>query len=307
MEQSQVPMDIRVVVERDSTAMEEGQDKTDSIAMEEGHGDNTVHIEQDSGQSKSPLDFYQQSLGGTSRETGAFSMNAKPSGVLFGGSRPTGIQFGGHKPAGGWRFEDCSPYTGSEETEKIPPPWGFYKEDVWNGSNPAENAERKLPRDVTSIYKFKDLAVVRRIWAYLPSGYKYEVWKSGYLKTTFHSTHMAADRAYLEYINKAQPASGQLVMFPSFLYCQDRLVTFANWPKSRMIKAEELARAGFVFGGRDSLHYDATQCFYCGIIVHSWNDKDTGWGEHKRHSPHCPYIHMCLNDNDPTGKITYLP
>lgn len=72
-------------------------------------------------------------------------------------------------------------------------------------------------------------------------------------------------------------------MYPYYALYNNRIKSFATFPESVTIPINEIASTG-LFYKRDG---DATQCFYCGIILLSWRPNDDPKEEHIKHSPHC--------------------
>ena len=71
----------------------------------------------------------------------------------------------------------------------------------------------------------------------------------------------------------------------------ERLATFScKWPSYCPVEPSGLAKSGFFYTG----HEDSVQCFSCRITLKGWEHGDTAEGEHRRHSPFCPF----LNGND---------
>ena len=72
--------------------------------------------------------------------------------------------------------------------------------------------------------------------------------------------------------------------FPRFNNRDARERTFITW--RRFINPKDLVESGlFYLGGGDMV-----QCYYCGVILHSWKPTDTVDMEHLRHSPCCSFI-----------------
>ena len=70
-----------------------------------------------------------------------------------------------------------------------------------------------------------------------------------------------------------------------------RLATFScKWPSYCPVEPSGLAKSGFFYTGQE----DSVQCFSCRITLKGWEHGDTAEGEHRRHSPFCPF----LNGND---------
>ena len=79
-----------------------------------------------------------------------------------------------------------------------------------------------------------------------------------------------------------------LVKHPHYILYERRLRTYENWPKQLKQTNSEMASAGFFYTGRG----DRVQCYYCGLLLHRWEDEDRPVAEHVRHAPDCLYIKM---------------
>ena len=66
----------------------------------------------------------------------------------------------------------------------------------------------------------------------------------------------------------------------------NRRATFANWPKEEVLPADEMARCGFIFLGRE----DYVKCVFCGGYLHNWENKDKPLFWHKLYYPHCDHV-----------------
>ena len=89
---------------------------------------------------------------------------------------------------------------------------------------------------------------------------------------------------------------------------KNRLDTFRDrsWPSWCPVHAEDLARSGFVYTGNQ----DSVQCFRCEVALRGWEHGDTAEGEHRRHSPRCPFLNemdrgLLQNVVLPTGVGVY--
>lgn len=69
---------------------------------------------------------------------------------------------------------------------------------------------------------------------------------------------------------------------------EDRLRSFADWPKFLNPRPEALARAGFYYIGRG----DKVKCFKCGVMLHNWEPNDDPVEEHRRWSHMCQYLRI---------------
>ena len=83
-----------------------------------------------------------------------------------------------------------------------------------------------------------------------------------------------------------------------------RLRSFAAWPKTAPLLAEDLARAGWYYLNWD----DRVRCAWCHGSVFNWEAKDSAFGEHHRHFPHCDFVQSRYNTAfDRTPVICQLP
>jgi len=64
-----------------------------------------------------------------------------------------------------------------------------------------------------------------------------------------------------------------------------RLATFKDWPKSGVVCAVDLARAGLSYTGED----DVVRCSFCRTTCRDWKYGDLPADEHRRLAPHCPF------------------
>lgn len=83
-----------------------------------------------------------------------------------------------------------------------------------------------------------------------------------------------------------QPENEWLPKFLEYTKESARMASFKTWPKQMMPKPEELVKAGFFYEGVS----DTCRCFFCGVIVHSWETYDDALAEHCRHSPKCHFV-----------------
>jgi baculoviral IAP repeat-containing protein 7/8 len=67
-----------------------------------------------------------------------------------------------------------------------------------------------------------------------------------------------------------------------------RLKSFKNWPKSLAQKPTILAEAGFYYTGVG----DRVCCFYCGLGLKDWQEKDDPWKEHVVWNTTCNFTLM---------------
>ena len=75
-----------------------------------------------------------------------------------------------------------------------------------------------------------------------------------------------------------------------------RLASYGdNWPKDTPVAVEDLAKAGLFYTGESKVHNgveynDKVQCPWCKNMLYNWQSGDSGFGEHMRHFPSCPFI-----------------
>lgn len=86
----------------------------------------------------------------------------------------------------------------------------------------------------------------------------------------------------------------------SFLFYEDRLSTFQNWPRQFSSNKFPLAKAGLYYTGES----DIVKCFACGVRLHQWLTNDTALAEHKKWSRDCIFLKMigygeCENYDQP--------
>lgn len=79
---------------------------------------------------------------------------------------------------------------------------------------------------------------------------------------------------------------GCSVKIPSYLFYENRLQTFLNWPRQISPDKFALAKAGLFYTGEG----DIVKCFACGVRLHQWLAKDTALEEHRKWSPQCVFL-----------------
>ena len=82
---------------------------------------------------------------------------------------------------------------------------------------------------------------------------------------------------------KFHPADG-------FFRYDDRISTFATWPKSHPIPAQRYVKAGFYYSGEG----DKVICPWCNLNLTEWESYDIPMEEHQKHSPYCVFV-LILN------------
>ena len=73
-----------------------------------------------------------------------------------------------------------------------------------------------------------------------------------------------------------------------FFRYDDRISTFATWPKSHPIPAQRYVKAGFYYSGQG----DKVICPWCNLNLIEWETYDTPMEEHQKHSPYCAFVLM---------------
>ncbi|XDV23980.1 hypothetical protein PO909_028303, partial [Leuciscus waleckii] len=68
--------------------------------------------------------------------------------------------------------------------------------------------------------------------------------------------------------------------------CEERLLTFVNWPSRITVQPDQLAKAGFYYVGRN----DDVKCFCCDGGLRCWESGDDPWVEHAKWLPICEYL-----------------
>uniref|UniRef100_A0AAY4A6I6 CARD domain-containing protein n=1 Tax=Denticeps clupeoides TaxID=299321 RepID=A0AAY4A6I6_9TELE len=68
--------------------------------------------------------------------------------------------------------------------------------------------------------------------------------------------------------------------------CEERLLTFVNWPSRIPVRPDQLAKAGFYYVGRN----DDVKCFCCDGGLRCWESGDDPWVEHAKWFPRCEYL-----------------
>ncbi|CAM4677102.1 unnamed protein product [Leuciscus chuanchicus] len=68
--------------------------------------------------------------------------------------------------------------------------------------------------------------------------------------------------------------------------CEERSLTFVNWPSRITVRPDQLAKAGFYYVGRN----DDVKCFCCDGGLRCWESGDDPWVEHAKWFPRCEYL-----------------
>lgn len=85
---------------------------------------------------------------------------------------------------------------------------------------------------------------------------------------------------------------------------ENRLATLGEWPH-RHIEQSELALYGFFYVGTPAFSPDRVECFFCKVMIESWEENDTVFEQHLRWSPHCRLITDEQTDNIPINPIEF--
>ena len=81
--------------------------------------------------------------------------------------------------------------------------------------------------------------------------------------------------------SKVHPADG-------FFRYDNRISTFATWPKSHPIPAQRYVKAGFYYSGEE----DKVIWPWCNLKLTEWETYDIPVEEHQKHSPYCSFVLM---------------
>ena len=75
-----------------------------------------------------------------------------------------------------------------------------------------------------------------------------------------------------------------------YLNYTERIATFTTWPKAMPITSMELAHAGFIYTG----FADKVHCPWCKLTLHEFDERDSPYEEHLKHTRGCGYLRMTL-------------
>ena len=73
-----------------------------------------------------------------------------------------------------------------------------------------------------------------------------------------------------------------------FFRYDDRISTFATWPKSHPIAAQRFVKAGFYYSDEG----DKVICPWCNLNLTEWESYDIPMEEHQKHSPYYAFVLM---------------
>lgn len=82
----------------------------------------------------------------------------------------------------------------------------------------------------------------------------------------------------------------------NYMWYDNRLESYSNWPKSHPMKPESLAGAGFYYTGTS----DKVRCYWCDLSLHQWEVFDSSIEQHKKHSKgNCNFLKIYF----PSSKV----
>ena len=93
--------------------------------------------------------------------------------------------------------------------------------------------------------------------------------------------------------NNEYGGSFSILRYHKYSLYSTRLATFSTWPKAMPIAAKELAHAGFIYTG----YADKVHCPWCSLTLHSFETRDSAYGEHLKHTKGCHYLSITVPDN----------
>lgn len=80
---------------------------------------------------------------------------------------------------------------------------------------------------------------------------------------------------------------------PEMETVSDRIDTFLTWPHKDIQEPRIVATAGFYY----TMDHDIVRCFCCDLGLSEWDENDSPWTEHARHSPNCWYLKRVKGQN----------
>ncbi|KAK3100454.1 hypothetical protein FSP39_020294 [Pinctada imbricata] len=80
--------------------------------------------------------------------------------------------------------------------------------------------------------------------------------------------------------------------YPQYAVLTTRIASYKDWSANLEQRPEELARAGFLYEGRN----DFTRCFFCAGGLRDWEPGDIPWIEHARWYEKCVFLRQCMGD-----------
>ncbi|XP_063060009.1 baculoviral IAP repeat-containing protein 2 isoform X2 [Engraulis encrasicolus] len=115
-------------------------------------------------------------------------------------------------------------------------------------------------------------------------------WEPGDRAVSEHQRHypncrfVRGDRT--ENVSLAEAGALTNVSNSAMQQCDERLLTFVNWPSRIPVRPDQLAKAGFYYVGRN----DDVKCFCCDGGLRCWESGDDPWVEHAKWFPRCEYL-----------------
>ncbi|XP_012677467.1 baculoviral IAP repeat-containing protein 2 isoform X1 [Clupea harengus] len=115
-------------------------------------------------------------------------------------------------------------------------------------------------------------------------------WEPGDRAVSEHQRHypncrfVRGDR--MENVSLAESGVLTNVSNSAMQQCDERLLTFVNWPLRIPVRPDQLAKAGFYYVGRN----DDVKCFCCDGGLRCWESGDDPWVEHAKWFPRCEYL-----------------
>ncbi|XP_046571398.1 baculoviral IAP repeat-containing protein 7-like [Haliotis rubra] len=88
---------------------------------------------------------------------------------------------------------------------------------------------------------------------------------------------------------------------PHYRDMQTRLDSFRGWDTSHVQDPRVLATAGFFYAG----YSDCVRCFYCGVGLKTWEERDDPFVEHVRWRSSCSYIRRLKGENFVIQALTH--
>ena len=89
------------------------------------------------------------------------------------------------------------------------------------------------------------------------------------------------------------------IPFKKILCESDRLQTFKNWPfKDGPCTAENLAKAGFFYAGRNGKDNHHVRCFVCFKKLSDLNESLNPFEEHRKENQNCQFVQIGMNQSE---------
>lgn len=104
------------------------------------------------------------------------------------------------------------------------------------------------------------------------------------IQSSFASADIQSAIARPEHLNYKHPEMETVT---------DRIDTFLTWPHKDIQEPRIVATAGFYY----TMDHDIVRCFCCDLGLSEWDENDSPWTEHARHSPNCWYLKRVKGQN----------